>query len=269
MRFALVLGLISTASLAHADPAADAKAAFAGFVKSIAAKQEPAGLDTFIAPDKDEEDAVGDLAKAADAATKPLKVIATGVAKSGTGAWIAATLGPTRATAFLVKDASGWHVTAAHWSAARTEQRFTADDGVGCGMVNEVLRWPANIPEGAKAAAGVLDKAFLPPDGGKGGPLDLAAISDDKSALVFGSAPKEQWTGGATIKKIFKGWKIDLGANSDVARAGIAPGGDLAWVAMPVTTDLMCKQYRAMFVLQKEGSTWKIVHQHYSDPTPP
>jgi len=266
MRAALILGVISMASVAHADPAADAKAGFQRFVDAVAAKQQPAELDTFIAPDKDEEDAVGDVAKAAASLGKPMKIVGIGVAKSGTGAWIAATLGEARATAFLVKDAKGWHVTAAHISLAKAEQRFTAEDGVGCGMVDEVLRWPASVPKDAKAAADTLDKAFMPPDGGKHGPLDLAALSDDKSALVFGSAPKEQWTGGAKIKKVFDSWKIDLGRNSDLARAGIAPGGDLAWVAEPVTTDLMCKQYRAMFVLQKERGTWKIVHQHYSDP---
>lgn len=266
MRAALIVGVISIASVAHADPAADAKAAFQRFVDSVAAKKAPDDVDTFITPARDDDDDVGDAEKAATAVGKPVKIVATGIAKSGTGAWIAATLGSTRATAFLVKDAKGWHVTAAHWSTAHAEARFTADDGVGCGMVNEVLRWPAHVPKDAKAAADALDKAFMPPDGGKHGPLDLAALSDDKSALVFGSAPKEQWTGGAKIKKVFDGWKIDLGAGSDLARAGIASGGDLAWVAEPVTTDLMCKQYRAMFVLQKEGGAWKIVHQHYSDP---
>lgn len=134
-------------------------------------------------------------------------------------------------------------------------------------MLDSAYDPPAHIGKGAEPAVQVIKDAFLGEEYGSGKlikvPL-LAALSSSKDAQMFGSAPKERWTGGAAIQKVFKRWNVDLRAQIDKVRAGIAPGGDLAWVATEVDTDTLCSSYRAFFVLEKEGTAWKIVHAHFS-----
>jgi hypothetical protein len=274
MRFVLVLALL--ARVAHADPAADANKAMQAFVDAVAAKKLPAEVDSFIGPEHDLEDAIGDLADVAKVVPKPtLKIVSTHLAKSGTAAWIIGeitggkyevnekmTSAPLRASAFLTLDGGTWHVRAAHWSGALPNE----GKAEMCGAMDPGYMPPPAIAKGAEPAVQVINDAFKGALGGKGTSAQvLAALSDAKDAQMFGSAPTESFTGGTAIKKVFKSWKIDLYAGDEHARAGIAPGGDLAWVATSVQTFWQCKSYRALFVLQKEGSAWKIVHQHYSD----
>lgn len=272
-----VLALVLLVRVAHADPSSDAGKAFQTFVDGAAAKKLPADVEAFISPDKQPDPAVAAPDGFAKIAPKPkLAIVATHLAKSGTAAWIVATIGgakytannpvttPLRASAFLTLDGGAWHVRAAHISGGKPNHESM---GGMCGAMEKAYEPGANIAKGAEPAVKVLTDAFKGPVDGKGtSAMVMPALSDDKGAQMFGSAPNEQFTGGAAIKKVFKGWKIDLDAgNDEQTRAGIASGGDLAWVAMEISTFWQCTNYRALFVLQKEGSAWKIVHQHYSE----
>lgn len=279
MRIWAALAVMSVASLAHADPGADAAKAFQGLADAVAAKKLPANLDAFIGPTHDAEQAVADPADVATIVSAPkLKIISTHVAKSGTAAWIVATVdggrydvawakpstAPLRASAFLTLDGGTWQVRAAHWSGGTPNR---PKEG-GCGNMDIGYEPPDGVATGAEPAVKVITTAF-PGAEYRTGKLQttvlLAALSDDKAAQMFGSAPDEQFTGGAAIKKIFAHWKVDLRAPSDGhIRAGIAPGGDLAWVATEISSDLQCTAYRALFVLQLEKGAWRIVHQHFS-----
>jgi len=279
MRMLVAVVVLALGSLAHADPAADANKAFKGFVDDVAAKKLPAQLDAFIGPGHDAETAVADVADVvAFVPAAKLKIVATHVAKSGTAAWIVAELAgaryratydkvattPLRASAFLTLDAGTWHVRAAHWSGGAPNQPRAG----GCGNMDMAYEPPPAIGKGAEAAAKVITDALAGAEYRTGriqSEKIVAVLSDDKDALMFGSAPEERFTGGAAIKKIFKQWKVDLYAPKDHLRAGIAPGGDLAWVAGEITSDLQCTPYRALFVLQREKDAWKIVHQHFSE----
>ncbi len=276
MRWALALVLM--VQVADANPAADAGKAFQAFVDRAAKKQVPGELAAFVTPIQEEDNPLGDLDAFAAIVPKPaVKLMATHIAKSGTAAWIVATIGgatyrpeydktattPLRASAFLTLDGGAWHVRAAHISGA-TPNRAPIP---GCGNIGEAFRVPGQLAKGTEPVMKVLEDAFVGGYEGKGTSSHvLPALSNDKGAQMFGSAPNEQFTGGAAIKKIFKGWKIDLSVDDgEHSRAGLAPGGDLAWVATQVSTEWQCTSYRALFVLQKEGTAWKIVHQHYSE----
>jgi len=276
MRLVLVLAMMVRS--AYADPAADANKAMQAFVDAAAAKKLPADVDTFIGPADNPEQETADLDDVLKIVPRPkLKIVSTHVAKSGTAAWIVAQVSgakyspewgktstaPLRASAFLTLDNGAWHVRAAHWSGGKNNQKAVE----GCGLIDPAFRVPAAIGKGAAPAVKVIKDAFGGMYDGNGTSAQIiAALSDDKGAQMFGSAPSENFTGSAAIKNVFKKWKIDLYADDgEHTRAGIAPGGDLAWVAMDITTMWMCTSYRALFVLQKEGSAWKIVHQHYSE----
>jgi ketosteroid isomerase-like protein len=248
------------------------------FVDAVAAKKLPSEVDTFIAPFQDAEQAIAELDDVAKIVAKPkLRILATHVAKSGTAAWIVAQISggkyqperdktstaPLRASAFLTLDGGKWHVRAAHWSGTKPNRQ----EAQVCGAIDPGYEPPPYIAKGAEPAVKVITEAFAGKIDGEGTAAQvLPALSDDKAAQMFGSAPGETFTGAAAVKKVFKGWKIDLGADTgEHTRAGIAPGGDLAWVAMEVMTFWQCTAYRTLFVLQKEGGAWKIVHQHYSE----
>lgn len=95
-------------------------------------------------------------------------------------------------------------------------------------------------------------------------------LSDDKRAIAIGSAQKEKFVGGPAIKAAFKNWRVsahaDLDAPTPAARANISADGELMWVALSIVPPpQLCVTYRALFVLAKEPSGWKIVHQHDSE----
>lgn len=272
------IALLLVCGVVHADPAADAGKALQAFVDGVAAKRAPSELEAFIGPGDDKEQAIADLAELAKLVAKPkLAITATHVAKSGTAAWIVGEISgakynpefgktstaPLRATAFLTLDGGSWHVRAAHWSAGKPNNGRSEM----CGMIDPAYVPPPRIAKGTEPVLKIIADAFRGQFEGNGtSAMIVAALSDDAGAHLFGSAPNEKYTGGAAIKKVFKAWKIDLYANTaEHTRSGIAPGGDLAWVALHVQTMWQCTSYRTLFVLQKEGSAWKIVDQHYSE----
>ena len=276
MRWLVAVVLICR--IAHADPAADANKAMQAFVDATAAKKLPGEVEVFIGPQHDAAHAVTEVGDVLDIVGKPkLEIVATHVAKSGTAAWIVAQISgakyeaefgktvtaPLRASAFLTLDGGAWHVRATHWSGGKPN---SPPSGM-CGLIDPGYEPPPRIAKGTEPVVKVVTGAFAGQMQGAGtSALVIPALSDDKAAQMFGSAPTEKFTGGAAIKKVFKAWKIDLYADTgEHTISGLAPGGDLAWVAMDVQTFWQCTSYRALFVLQKEGTAWKIVHQHYSN----
>jgi hypothetical protein len=158
MRIWAVLAVISVATLAHADPRADAGKALQAFVDAAAAKNLPEEVDAFITPGHDAENEIGDLDALATIVAKPtLKILSTHLARSGTAAWIVGEIGGAsyvahigdkpsttlRASAFLTLDGGVWHVRAAHWSGEKRDEKL----GEGCGMLDSAyggdLAWVA------------------------------------------------------------------------------------------------------------------------------
>jgi ketosteroid isomerase-like protein len=274
MRSVLVLALL--VRVASADPAADATKAFQGFVDR-AGTDEP-GLELFIPPDdqgpdpdsfrwaplpNDDKAVAAYLAKPAFVAQKVV------VSPSGSSAWIAGTIknakprAALRASGMLVKDAKGWHVRAAHWSLPKPDNAVDPD----CGAVDFEWHLQPGVPKELEGEVETVVKAFDPT--GEDTSNAVTVMSDDKNALVFGSASKEVFSGGAAIKKKLKHWPISGPGTYPppiAARAGISPDGQLMWMSFEIMSGKLCTMYRPLFILAKEKAGWRIVHQHYSKP---
>lgn len=271
----VVLGLGALApgrSEAGAD--ADVTKAFQQFVHGVAAgKAQPPELELFLTPDDDTADP--GVLRAMLAAPK-VKVRQVMVSAGGRSAWLAAeipvrrTIGGKkpkadvlRASAFLVFDGAAWTVRATHWSFAVKNAKDP-----GCGSID-----PGWVPEpGVPAALLPTVKRVLAVLDENSPPSFVALMSDDKRSLVFGSAPRETFAGGAKIKGVFKRWSVSLPWFDDEERAalpvmaGVGPDDELSWMALGVAYVPLCVNYRTLFVLAKEPAGWRIVHQHYSEP---
>lgn len=276
----VVLVVVTAATTAHAQTAPDAevKAAFTAFVEDArGGKPWPSTLELLIDPSPDDSDprpahskVIGKLVVDKPKVTYAAVVLSPG----GASAWVAAELTAKvprggklkkeslRASAVLAKEGAAWTVRAAHVSVAQKN-----DVDPGCGALGYEWEFEHEVP--AKLAApvkAVLD-AFNEPD-----PKALLAhLSDDKKVVVFGSAPREKFVGGARVKGIFKKWEVGLVYwNKDEpdlpARAGTTADGNLLWMTAATTVPATCTSYRTLLVLAKEPAGWRIVHQHYSEP---
>ena len=278
--FVVVAVVLAGAAPAGAGVDADVTKAFTGFVAGVAAgKPLPAGLELFITPLRDDGALPADLApvRALLPAAK-VKVLQVVASKSGRSAWLAAEIAAQvpvagkkpradviRASAFLAFDGAAWTVRATHWSIAVKNVK----PGI-CGDMGPEWQVTPDVPAGlVTAVQHVLE--LLDEDR----PASFAALlSDDKRALVFGSAPKETFIGGAKIKGVFKKWSVSLPYwdRDDAALpavAGVGPDGELSWMAVAVAYTRLCTTYRALFVMTPDQGAWKIVHQHYSAPIAP
>jgi hypothetical protein len=267
-----VLALVLMVHVAQASPADDVTKAFQGFVERGGANEPglelfvpPGGLDlaekAFVAPPVPPDASyVTDFLKAPTLSIQKLVV-----SPSGTSAWLAGEIKnakpqPTlRVSALLVKDDSSWHVRAAHWSVPQKD----AIPDIVCNVLSYEWHIQPGTPAELRGPVAAVLKAFSD--------NATSVLSDDKNAHMFGSAPRETYTGGRAIKKLFKKWHlspdssaVDKAAN---ARAGIAPDGQLMWMSFGVQgSDRLCTMYRAVFILAKEKAGWRIVEQHYSKP---
>ena len=277
MKPVMVAALVMAfATPVRADVTADVTKDYTAFVTSVAAGKVPAGVEVFIAP---ETDTVIEGGLSDDFKTELPKPTVSNVtvvtSKSGSSAWLVADLagvvpnrddkrsaGTLRTSAFLVHDKTGWNVRAADWSVAVADQKLP--DDIGCGnldhqwMIQDRGKVPKGLEPQVTAALEALHKGKL-----------ASVLSDDKRAIAIGSAPKDRFVGGAAIKKVFKKWQLGIvyvpGTGPLPAVAGTGPDDDLMWFVTPVLAPHeLCTEYRTFFVLQREGSDWKIVHQHYS-----
>ena len=268
LRRIVAVAVVLAASSVRADPARDATAAFSAFVGSLAtAKPALDDLDAFLPPAMAETP----LPQASDVAhlfrTAPkIKVLQLVISPSGGSAWLAATLGGRehRASAVLAHDAHGWHVLAADISAPVRDRVADPD----CGEASHDWESPHDVPAELAAPVRALLDAISSPK------TLVAMISDDRRALVFGSAPGETFHGGAAIKKVFAHWEITgsyAPGDKDAelpASAGATPDGELIWVITPIIGPAkFCTMYRGFYVLAKQHGAWKLVHQHYSSPS--
>jgi len=253
----LSLASLAHASLAHASPSGDVTKAFQAFVDA-GGTSEPA-LELFIPPQGDSPDEhfewaalPKDKGEARGYLDHP-KVVTKKVvvSASGTSAWLAADIKnaklPLRASAFLIKDDKGWHVTAAHWSRAQTPVKPAA-----CKSLQFEWRPKASVPAEAREPVLAVMKTL-----GHDFPSVMAP-----GGLVWGP--------GAAAPD-FGHWKVTGPWHEEgkdlSARANIAPDGQLAWMALEVggPTEL-CTDYRAFYVVEKTKAGWRVVHQHYSLP---
>ncbi len=265
MRIAL-LALLLAPSIAAADTTAAVTKAFTAFVDAVAASQPvPRSIDTFITPYHDDDPVPKDLARVRALLGKAkVKVTSVVASKTGKSAWLVADISgkdTLRASAFLVLTSDGWQVTATHWSVAVPNRVVEM-----CGAVMNEWTIKPSVPKDLEAPVrsvveALRDHSFV------------KVLSDDKHALVIGSAPDEVFTGGSSIKSIFKKWAIgaySLTPGDELgARAGTGPDGELMWIALAVDAPAqLCTTYRTLLVLQKEKAGWRIVQQHYSEQIP-
>jgi len=246
------------ASVAQASPAAEIGKTFQSFVDA-GGNSEPTALELFIPPQGDSPDEHSqwpvlpkDRGEARGYLDHPRVVVKKiVVSPSGASAWLAAHIKnaktPLRASAFLLKDAKGWHVTAAHWSRAQTPVKPAA-----CKSLAFEWRPKASVPEAAREPVLAVMKTL-----GHSFPTVMAP-----SGVVWGP--------GAAAPD-FAHWKVTgpwHEAGKDLsAVANIAPDGQLAWMALEVggPTEL-CTDYRAFYIVAKDKAGWRVVHQHYSLP---
>jgi len=284
MRAVILTALVAaTTTVAHADPKADVTAAFTQFVDGVAAGTTPKDLEAFVGPTFSNS-AVPGLDPIREVVPSPkvsgVKVV---VSAGGKSAWVIAEITAKvprrdpktykdvvkdeklRASAFLASaDGASWHVVAAHWSAGVPNVKTE--------MCGDLTYWWRLKPAVSTAAAPVV-KPIIDAFPGMGQPLGdgfAALMSDAKTAVVIGSAPKEKWT-SAKAKKLFKKLVLSIATDDDshdpAVRAGLGPDGEMAWMVAAVhSPDEYCTMYRALFVLAKEKAGWRIVHQHYSEP---
>ncbi|HEX5062064.1 MAG TPA: hypothetical protein VFV99_21995 [Kofleriaceae bacterium] len=275
LRALVAVALALAPSIARADAKADATKAFTDFITSLAT-EKPAlsDLEAFLPLylDRAPVPVATDVKSTLEA--PKLKVLRADVSKSGTSVWIVAEVKTKsvkvfddatknvtlRASGFLVLDKGAWHVRAADLSRAVEDK--PADPNCG----NASHQWGLEKAP-PKALAATVRMTLTAVDQGKS---HAALLSDSKNTLVLGSAPGEQFAGAAA--KGVKKWQIRSSGNSDDdanirALAGIGPDADLMWIAAPISGPAkLCTEYRGFFVLAKEASGWKIVHEHYSSP---
>jgi ketosteroid isomerase-like protein len=93
-------------------------------------------------------------------------------------------------------------------------------------------------------------------------------LSRREGVLIIGSDPNEWWAGSETIKRVFEAQQQETGGICVVGSDPLAYSeGNVGWVAdrpsfrLPDGTHI---PFRSTIVFEKEGDTWKIVHQHIS-----
>jgi ketosteroid isomerase-like protein len=272
----VIIAAFAPSARAQTAPDADVKAAFTAFVDGIAAgKALPSTVELLVGPSTDDNDAQPeDMAPIKKLFDKPkVTFAATVVSPGGASAWVAAEITgkvpragkikkeSLRASAVLVKDGAAWTVRAAHISVAQKNEVPE-----GCGALTYEWEFERSVPPKLEAPV----KAVLDAIDSSDTKQLLSLLSDDKKALVFGSAPKEKFVGGAKIKGIFKKWNVGLlywdhDTPGLPSRAGITPDGNLLWMTAATMVPSMCTSYRTLLVLAKEPAGWRIVHQHYSE----
>lgn len=95
-----------------------------------------------------------------------------------------------------------------------------------------------------------------------------ASVSPRKDVVLYGSAPKERFVGGAKVKAKLAAWKLAFKVRDGI-QAGVTTSKTVAWVAANVDATSLKKKgkstpYRVLFVYEKTGPTWKLVQAHFS-----
>lgn len=282
MMRAILLLLIASTTLAHADP----KAAIVKKLELLPpmpeggehpdADRSPADAPritfgpsySLISPNMDL--ATGELAMLSLDAKRPI----IGVARDGKSAWIACEVDVQMPLASEADDvpnrgpdgffhASGvldggptwkwsmWHIG---WTGFRKNPRPK--------LVKDYPKLLDNV-EGADEVANVFKASLV-------SPKQLGAtISDRKDAVLLGSARKERFVGGKAMRATLARWKLSFSVRDHV-QAQVTSSGTIAWVAAHVDARPAGKPkakptpYRASFIYEREGDTWKVVVAQFS-----
>lgn len=254
----IALALLVLGATAHASPQSDVTRTFQAFVDA-AGNSDPTALELFIPPQGDSPDEhfewaplPKDRGEARGYLDKPKVVIKKlAVSPSGASAWLAADIKnaskPLRASAFLVKDDKGWHITAAAWSRAATPAKPAS-----CKSLAFEWRPKAQVPDAAREPV-------------------LAVMKNFGHDFGKAMAPGGVIFGVGTAQPDFGKWKVTgpwhEAGNDLSAHANIAPDGQLAWMAVEVGGPAeLCTDFRAFYIVTKDKAGWHIVHQHYSLP---
>jgi hypothetical protein len=104
--------------------------------------------------------------------------------------------------------------------------------------------------------------------------LLVASVSDRRDVVLFGSAPKETWIGGKTVRDQLAAWKFAFKVHDGIV-AGTTASQTVAYVAANVDArpagkpDAKPVPYRALFVYEKVKGAWQLVHAHFAFASPP
>jgi hypothetical protein len=96
-----------------------------------------------------------------------------------------------------------------------------------------------------------------------------ATVSARKDVVLYGSAPAERTVGGAAVKAQLGKWNLVMTVRDHV-HAGVASGGNVAWVAAKLdakpakNAKAKPSPYRALFVYEKTGGAWQLVQASFS-----
>jgi hypothetical protein len=144
------------------------------------------------------------------------------------------------------------------------------------------LAWHLSTPVGAKAQAEAVAKGRKPPVIAK--QIEPAAadaaklftstlnqlaktVADRPDVVLYGSAPKERYVGGAAVRKQLEAWNLTFSIRDGI-EAGASASGTVAWVLANVdATSPKAKAkvpYRLWTVYEKTGAAWKLVQLHFS-----
>ena len=99
--------------------------------------------------------------------------------------------------------------------------------------------------------------------------LFAAAVSDRKDVVLFGSAPKEMWTGSKPVKDQLAAWKLAFKIHDGVV-AGTTATKTIAYVAANLDArpagkpDAKPTPYRALFLYENIKGSWQLVHAHFA-----
>ena len=162
------------------------------------------------------------------------------------------------------KDGKKWNPVVVHSAIPVTakDQTKRIADGVKLGAI------ATHVDPTAEAAVTVFKAALADPK------LLAASVSARKDVVLFGSAPKEKFVGGAKVAATLAKWKLALAVRDGIA-AGTTASKTVAWVAANVDAKpadqpaAAATPYRVLCLYELEkGKDWRLVAMTFSFTTP-
>ena len=96
------------------------------------------------------------------------------------------------------------------------------------------------------------------------------AVSDRKDVVLYGSALKERFVGGAAVRAQLAKWKLGFKLRDGVF-AGLTTGKTVAWIVANVDAarqgDKAATAYRMLSIWEKAGTGWRCVQLSFSIPS--
>ncbi|HTJ42299.1 MAG TPA: nuclear transport factor 2 family protein [Kofleriaceae bacterium] len=167
-----------------------------------------------------------------------------------------------RATELAVKTKDGWRIAGGLWSQAMANGPINAAAIKGTMPALD----PVADADGDAGLRAALDALLAK------GVDDAAAARKELTAI--GSGPKEITTSGAAFAKPWKAAWVSKALATGHVRAEVAPSGTTGWAVANVMLakkkggDSYVIPFRVLFVFDKNGDAWSLVHVTFAVPSP-